>query len=65
MPAFTGTPPGWLVPTLMCVLATVLDAALVLALYAFGVWAFRDRLWFRPPRFRRYLVVVLLAVAAN
>jgi hypothetical protein len=37
MPAFTGTPPGWLVDTLMCALATLLDAALVLALYAFGV----------------------------
>ena len=37
----------------------------MLALYGVGTWAFRDQLWFRPPRFRRYLVVVLLAVAAN
>jgi hypothetical protein len=65
MPAFTGTPPGWLVHTLMCALATLLDAALVLGLYGVGVWVFRDWLWFRPPRFRRYLPVVLLAIVVN
>lgn len=65
MPAFTGTPPGWLVNTLMCVLATLLDAALVLGLYGVGVGVFRDSLWFRPPRLGRYLLVVLLAIAVN
>jgi hypothetical protein len=43
MPAFTGTPPGWLVNTLMCVLATLLDAALVLGLYGVGVGVFAIR----------------------
>jgi hypothetical protein len=49
----------------MCALAAVLDAALVLALFGVGVRAFADRLWFRPPRWRRYLVIVLLAIAGN
>jgi hypothetical protein len=65
MPAFTGTPPGWLVNTLMCALVTLLDAALMLGLYGVGVWVFRDPSWFRPAQFGRYLVVVLLAIAAN
>lgn len=36
MPAFTGTPRGWVVPALICALATVLDVTLAIA--ANSVW---------------------------
>ena len=45
MPAFTGTLPGWVVSTLVCALAIVLDVAQVLALYGRDV---TSRLGRRP-----------------
>jgi hypothetical protein len=65
MPAFTRLPSGRMASTLMCALAAVLDTVLILLLYSIGALAFSDRLWFCPPRFLRYLLIVLVAIVAN
>jgi amino acid transporter len=64
-PAFTGMPDDWLAATLVCAAATVGDAVIVLLLFGLGVLTFRDRLWFRPPRWGRYLLIVVVAVAVQ
>lgn len=62
-PAFTGMPEGWLAATAVCALATEGDGLVVLVVFAVGALAFRDALWFVPPRPARYATVILLGVA--
>jgi hypothetical protein len=62
-PAFTGMPDDWLAATMVCAVATVGDAVIVVLLFGLGALLFRDGAWFRPPRPGRYLVIVVAAVA--
>jgi hypothetical protein len=58
MPAFTGLPESWLAATGVCAVAAIGDALIVLVMYGFGVYLFRDPRWFAPLSVRRYAVIV-------
>ena len=64
-PAFTGMPDGWLAATLVCAIATLGDAVIVLLLFGLGALVFRDQRWFHPPRLGRYLLIVVAGVAVQ
>jgi hypothetical protein len=58
MPAFAGLPESWLAAGGVCAVAAIGDALIVLAMYGFGAYLFRDPRWFVPPSVRRYAVIV-------
>jgi hypothetical protein len=64
-PAFTGMPDDWIAATLVCAMATVGDAVIVVVLFGLGALLFRDRGWFHPPRLGRYLPVVVAGVTVQ
>jgi hypothetical protein len=46
-------------------LATLGDAAMVLALWGFGALVFHGARWFSPPRLRRYGLIIAAGIAVN
>jgi hypothetical protein len=62
MPGFAGLPESWLVATAVCALAAIGDVVIALALFVFGVVAFRNPHWFEPPRIGRYAAIVAVGV---
>lgn len=58
MPAFAGLPANRLAAAGVCALAALGDALIVLAMYGFGAYVFREPDWFTPPSVRRYAIVV-------
>lgn len=64
-PAFTGMPEDWKTATVLCALAALGDAVIVLVLFVLAALGFRDPRWFSPPRIGRYSVVVLAGVAVQ
>jgi hypothetical protein len=61
-PAFTGLPRPWFAHAAVCSMAAVGDGLLVLALFMLGSRLFGDSHWVRPPRARRYLILVLIGI---
>lgn len=63
MPAFVAVSRARLLQLGACLLATVADGLLMLALFGIGWALFRDREWYAPPRALRYAGITAIGVS--